>query len=113
MENKIIKLARKAIELEPVEQEITQASAHYVALEQYVLDNPADEITPIFHEVTNITGASNVIIASIHMELAFKDFSNNGITEKEMTYFNKIQQEYTRMKNVLVELSNQSERLHM
>lgn len=45
MENKIIKLARKAIELEPVEQEITQASAHYVALEQYVLDNPADELT--------------------------------------------------------------------
>lgn len=47
------------------------------------------------------------------MELAFKDFSNNGITEKEMTYFNKIQQDYTRMKNVLVELANQSERLHM
>ena len=39
--------------------------------------------------------------------------SNNGITEKEMTYFNKIQQDYTRMKNVLVELANQSERLHM
>ena len=113
MEEKVIKLARKAIDLEPVEQEITQASAHYVALEQYILNNPADELAPIFHEVTNITGASNVIIARIHIELALKDFVNNGITEQEMTYFNKLQQDYTKMKNVLIELSNQSERLHM
>ena len=113
MEDKIIKLAQAAIKLEPVEQEITVASAHYVALEEYVLNNPSDEVALIFHEVSNITGATNVIIARIHIELALKDFVNNGITEKEMTYFNKIQQDYTRMKNVLIELSNQSERLHL
>lgn len=113
MEDKIIKLAQAAIKLEPVEQEITEASAHYVALEEFVLNNPSDELAPIFHEVSNITGATNVIIARIHIELALKDFVNNGITEKEMTYFNKIQQDYTRMKNVLIELSNQSERLHL
>lgn len=113
MENKIVKLARKAIELEPVDHEISQASAHYVALEQYIFSNSDDELSSIFHEITNITGGTNVIIARIHMELAFKDFSNNGITEKEMMYFNKIQQDYMRMKNVLIELSNQSERLHI
>lgn len=113
MENKIIILARKAIELEPVEQELSAGAAHYVALEQFVLANPSDEISVIFHELTSITGASNVILARIHMELAMKDFCSNGITEKEMAYFNKIQADYSKMKNVLIELSNQSERLHM
>lgn len=113
MEKKVIKLARKAIELEPAESEISQAAAYFVALEKYSLENPSDDIATTFYEITNITGSTNVIIARINIELALKDFVKNGITEKEMTYFNKIQQDYTRMIDLLVEVSNQSERLHM
>ena len=111
MEKEIIKLARFATELTPLELEITEASAYYGALEQYVIENPDTEESISFHEITNITGGMNVIIARIHIELAFKDFSKNGITEKEMTYFNKIQKDYNNMISIFIELANQSERL--